>query len=80
MILNKHKASHPGRKFCVAPMLDWTDRHCRYFHRLISQHAFLYTEMVTTGALIHGDHRRFLQFNAAESPVAFQLGGSNPRE
>lgn len=66
--------------FSVAPMLDWTDRHCRYFHRLISQHAFLYTEMVTTGALIHGDHHRFLQFNAAENPVAFQLGGSNPRE
>ncbi|MDD4906810.1 MAG: tRNA-dihydrouridine synthase, partial [Methylobacter tundripaludum] len=61
-------------------MLDWTDRHCRYFHRLISQHAFLYTEMVTTGALIHGDHHRFLQFSAAERPVAFQLGGSNPRE
>ncbi|MFA6162373.1 MAG: tRNA dihydrouridine(20/20a) synthase DusA [Methylobacter sp.] len=61
-------------------MLDWTDRHCRYFHRLISQHAFLYTEMVTTGALIHGDHHRFLQFNAAEKPVAFQLGGSNPQE
>ncbi|WP_241674553.1 tRNA dihydrouridine(20/20a) synthase DusA [Candidatus Methylobacter oryzae] len=61
-------------------MLDWTDRHCRYFHRLISQHALLYTEMVTTGALIHGDHHRFLQFNAAEKPVAFQLGGSNPRE
>jgi tRNA-dihydrouridine synthase A len=61
-------------------MLDWTDKHCRYFHRLISQHAFLYSEMVTTGALIHGDHRRFLQFNAAEKPVAFQLGGSNPRE
>lgn len=67
-------------RFCVAPMLDWTDRHCRYFHRLISQHAFLYTEMVTTGALIHGDHRRFLQFNAEEKPVAFQLGGSNARE
>ena len=66
--------------FTVAPMLDWTDRHCRYFHRLISQHAFLYTEMVTTGALIHGDHRRFLQFNAPENPVAFQLGGSNPRD
>ena len=61
-------------------MLDWTDRHCRYFHRLISQHAFLYTEMVTTGALIHGDHHRFLQFNATENPVAFQLGGSNPHE
>ncbi|MEY3881171.1 MAG: hypothetical protein RIQ94_1967 [Pseudomonadota bacterium] len=61
-------------------MLDWTDRHCRYFHRLISDHAFLYTEMLTTGALIHADHHRFLQFNTAENPVAFQLGGSNPRE
>jgi tRNA-dihydrouridine synthase A len=68
------------RKFCVAPMMDWTDRHCRYFHRLISQHALLYTEMVTTGALIHGDHHRFLQFNPEEHPLAFQLGGSNPRE
>jgi len=67
-----------SRKFCVAPMLDWTDRHCRFFHRLISQHALLYTEMVTTGALIHGDHHRFLQFNAVENPLAFQLGGSNP--
>ncbi|MGR8997962.1 MAG: tRNA dihydrouridine(20/20a) synthase DusA [Gammaproteobacteria bacterium] len=61
-------------------MLDWTDRHCRFFHRLISKRALLYTEMVTTGALIHGDQQRFLQFNAAENPLAFQLGGSNPRE
>ncbi|MDD1641906.1 MAG: tRNA dihydrouridine(20/20a) synthase DusA [Methylococcaceae bacterium] len=61
-------------------MLDWTDRHCRFFHRLISQHALLYTEMVTTGTLMHGDHHRFLQFNAAENPLAFQLGGSNPHE
>ena len=66
--------------FCVAPMLDWTDRHCRFFHRLISQHALLYTEMVTTGALIHGDHHRFLQHNLLTNPVAFQLGGSNPRD
>ncbi|MGZ5008025.1 MAG: tRNA dihydrouridine(20/20a) synthase DusA [Methylobacter sp.] len=80
MISKQSKTLGPSRKFCVAPMLDWTDRHCRYFHRLISQHALLYSEMVTTGALIHGDHRRFLQFNAAENPVAFQLGGSNPRE
>ena len=69
-----------NRKFSVAPMLDWTDRHCRYFHRLLSQNALLYTEMVTTGALIHGDKHRFLQFNAAENPVAFQLGGSNPKD
>jgi tRNA-dihydrouridine synthase A len=60
-------------------MLDWTDRHCRYFHRLLSQHAVLYTEMVTTGALLHNkDPQRFLQFNAEEHPVAFQLGGANP--
>jgi tRNA-dihydrouridine synthase A len=61
-------------------MLDWTDRHCRYFHRLISRHALLYTEMVTTGALLHGDPGRFLQFNNAEHPVAFQLGGSDPKD
>ncbi|MEF3075155.1 tRNA dihydrouridine(20/20a) synthase DusA [Methylobacter sp. Wu1] len=66
--------------FCIAPMLDWTDKHCRYFHRLISQHAFLYTEMVTTGALLHGDHHRFLQFDATEHPVSFQLGGSHPKD
>ncbi len=69
-----------NRRFSVAPMLDWTDRHCRYFHRLLSKHALLYTEMVTTGALIHGDKHRFLQFNASENPVAFQLGGSNPKD
>ncbi len=61
----------------VAPMMDWTDRHCRHFHRLISPHALLYTEMVTTSALIHGDKDRFLRFNKAEHPVALQLGGSN---
>ena len=69
-----------AHRFCIAPMLDWTDRHCRYFHRLISQQALLYSEMVTTGALIHGDHQRFLQFNASEHPLAFQLGGSNPHD
>ena len=62
----------------VAPMLDWTDRHCRYLHRLLSQHALLYTEMVTTGALLHGDVARHLRFNAEEHPVALQLGGSEP--
>jgi len=72
--------SHAPYRFSVAPMMDWTDRHCRYFHRLLSKNALLYTEMVTTGALIHGDHQRFLQFNAEEHPVALQLGGSNPRE
>jgi len=61
-------------------MMDWTDRHCRYFHRLLTRHALLYTEMVTTGALIHGDVARHLRFNAEEHPVALQLGGSEPTE
>ncbi len=61
-------------------MLDWTDRHCRYFHRLISRHTWLYTEMVTTGALIHGDAARHLDFSEEEHPVALQLGGSDPQE
>ena len=64
----------------VAPMLDWTDRHCRYFHRQLSRHALLYTEMVTTGALIHGNQPRHLDFNDAEHPVALQLGGSEPAD
>ncbi len=61
----------------VAPMMDWTDRHCRYFHRLIAPNVKLYTEMVTTGALLHGDAERFLRFDEAEHPVALQLGGSD---
>jgi len=69
-----------NRIFSVAPMLDWTDRHCRFFLRLLSRHALLYSEMVTTGALIHGDRHRYLQFTPTESPVALQLGGSDPAE
>lgn len=65
------------RTFSVAPMMDWTDRHCRYFHRILSQHALLYTEMVTTGALVHGDRERFLRHDAVEYPLALQLGGHN---
>ncbi len=61
-------------------MMDWTDRHCRHFHRLLSRHALLYTEMVTTGALIHGDVARHLRFDALEHPVALQLGGSEPHD
>ena len=61
-------------------MMDWTDRHCRYFHRLLSRHALLYTEMVTIGALVHGDVARHLDFNAEEHPVALQLGGSDPAD
>lgn len=61
-------------------MMDWTDRHCRYFHRLLSRHARLYTEMVTTGALLRGDAERHLRFDPSEHPVALQLGGSEPEE
>ena len=64
----------------VAPMMDWTDRHCRFFHRLLSRRALLYTEMMTTGALIHGDVPRHLDFNSEEHPVALQLGGSDAAE
>ncbi len=64
----------------VAPMMDWTDRHCRYFHRLLSPNARLYTEMVTSPALIHGDRERLLGFDQSEHPLALQLGGSDPRE
>jgi len=71
--------SNPWR-LSVAPMMDWTDRHCRFFHRLLSRHALLYTEMVTTGALIHGDVPRHLRFNTEEHPVALQLGGSEPAD
>lgn len=67
-------------KISVAPMMDWTDRHCRYFHRLISPNAILYSEMVTTGALLHGNAERFLRFNTQEHPVTLQLGGSDPYE
>src|ERR1700744_4778356 len=68
-----------GLKFSVAPMMDWTDRHCRVFHRLMTRWARLYTEMLTTGAILHGDRRRLLGFDVSEHPVALQLGGSHPR-
>jgi tRNA-dihydrouridine synthase A len=75
------KASVPrGRKISVAPMMDWTDRHCRVFHRQITRHTWLYTEMVTTGALVYGDVGRHLRFNEEEHPVALQLGGSDPAD
>jgi tRNA-dihydrouridine synthase A len=67
-------------RFSVAPMMDWTDRHCRVFHRLLSRRALLYTEMLTTGAIIHGDRQRLLGFDASEHPVALQLGGSDPAD
>jgi tRNA-dihydrouridine synthase A len=64
--------------FSVAPMMDWTDRHCRVFHRLLTRRSLLYTEMLTTGAVIHGDRARLLSFDRSEHPVALQLGGSDP--
>jgi tRNA-dihydrouridine synthase A len=70
----------PGRRLSVAPMMDWTDRHCRVFHREITRHTWLYTEMVTTGALVYGDVERHLRFNEEEHPVALQLGGSDPAD
>jgi len=69
-----------SRRFSIAPMMDWSDHHCRYFWRLLTRQSLLYTEMVTTGALIHGDRERFLHFNREEHPVALQLGGSDPGE
>ncbi len=74
-------ATYKGsQRLSVAPMMDWTDRHCRYFHRLIAPQALLYTEMVTTGAIIHGDQARHLDYSDAEHPVALQLGGSEPAD
>ncbi|GAA0521322.1 tRNA dihydrouridine(20/20a) synthase DusA [Pigmentiphaga sp. NML030171] len=67
-----------GWALCVAPMIDWTDRHCRYFHRLLSPHARLYTEMIATGAILYGDAARHLDFDNSEHPVALQLGGNEP--
>ncbi|MEM8687279.1 MAG: tRNA dihydrouridine(20/20a) synthase DusA [Pseudomonadota bacterium] len=66
--------------FSVAPMMDWTDRHCRAFHRVLTRRALLYTEMVTTGAILHGPKERLLDFAPAEHPVALQIGGSDPAE
>ena len=68
------------RRISVAPMMDWSDRHCRMFHRQISRHTWLYTEMVTTGALVYGDVARHLDFSEEEHPVALQLGGSEPAD
>jgi tRNA-dihydrouridine synthase A len=69
-----------NRKFCVAPMMDWTDRHCRYLHRLYAPHALLYTEMIVAKAIVRGDVRRLLDHDATEHPVALQLGGCDPQE
>ncbi|MBK4736347.1 tRNA dihydrouridine(20/20a) synthase DusA [Noviherbaspirillum pedocola] len=79
-VVSKVSTINSGRRVSVAPMMDWTDRHCRMFHRQITRHTWLYTEMVTTGALIHGDVARHLDFNEEEHPVALQLGGSEPED
>jgi tRNA-dihydrouridine synthase A len=74
----QNKKNKINRLVSVAPMMDWTDRHCRFFHRSLAPSALLYTEMVTTGAVLHGDLDHLIGFNAAEHPVALQLGGSDP--
>ncbi len=76
---NKKDLNSVDRQFSVAPMMDWTDRHCRSFHRQLTRHALLYTEMVTTGAVLHGNRERLIGFDPAEQPVALQLGGSDPK-
>src|SRR3954467_6164593 len=73
-------APYKSRRLSVAPMMDWTDRHCRVFHRQITRHTWLYTEMVTTGALVYGDVERHLRYDEVEHPVALQLGGSDPAD
>ena len=70
----------PSHTICIAPMMDWTDRHCRYFLRLLSRHTLLYTEMVTADALLHGQADRFLAHDPAENPLALQIGGSDPEK
>jgi tRNA-dihydrouridine synthase A len=75
-----HSNHSPDWRLSVAPMMDWTDRHCRYFHRLLSPHARLYTEMVTSAALVRGKQLRLLEHSQQEHPVALQLGGSDPQE
>ena len=76
----KNKYLRFGKVFAVAPMMDWTDRHCRYFHRLMTSNTLLYTEMITSAALIRGNAVHLLDYNIAEQPLALQLGGSDPRE
>src|SRR5476649_2371582 len=66
-------------RFAIAPMMEWTDRHCRFFHRLLTRRALIYTEMLTTGAVLRGDRARLLGFDVFEHPVALQLGGSDPQ-
>ena len=78
MTNNSPRSVARGKVFAVAPMMDWTDRHCRMFHRQITRHALLYTEMVTAMAIRHGDRQRLLGFDQREQPLALQIGGSEP--
>src|SRR5438067_13850276 len=79
-MIKRNNINMLSHRFCIAPMMDWTDRHCRVFHSHLSRRALLYTEMLTTGAVIRGDQERLLGFDALEHPVALQLGGSDPRQ
>jgi tRNA-dihydrouridine synthase A len=74
----ENSGNHVDRRFCIAPMMEWTDRHCRFFHRLLTRRALLYTEMITAAAVLRGDRALLLAFDPAEHPVALQLGGSDP--
>ena len=79
MVAEKGKNAKPvDRRFSIAPMMEWTDRYCRFFHRLLTRRALIYTEMLTTGAVLRGDRARLLGFDAFEHPVALQLGGNDP--
>ena len=75
---NEKQPKALDRRFCVAPMMEWTDRHCRFFHRLLTRRALIYTEMLTTGAVLRGDRARLLGFDPSEHPIALQLGGCDP--
>src|ERR1700721_4560317 len=77
--LRENRAGIVDRRFCVAPVMEWTDRHCRFFHRLLTRRTLLYTEMLTTGAVLRGDRSRLLRYDPAEHPLALQLGGSDPK-
>src|ERR1700688_3078913 len=78
--LSTESAASPDRRVCVAPMMDWTDRHCRFLHRLFSPHALLYTEMIVAAAIVRGKAGRLLERDPAEHPVALQVGGCDPLE
>ena len=79
-IIAANKQAYHTSRLSVAPMMDWTDRHCRYFHRLLSHRVLLYTEMVTAAALVRGKALHLLDYNNAEHPLALQLGGADPKE